>query len=143
MRAATHLSFAFLIFLSWNHNDVLSLLACLLGSVFPDIDSSQSMLGRFLRPVGWVSRHRGFFHSVFSGIFFASIFLVYDLSLGAWFFAGYMSHLILDSLNHAGIAFLNPLSRWRIRGSIKSGGILDRMMMIVFLVAALAVSDLF
>ncbi|MEG1929484.1 MAG: metal-dependent hydrolase [Niameybacter sp.] len=90
-----------------------------IGSLLPDIDHPKSFLGRWVRPIsnilyGTVG-HRTFTHSF---LFIALIgFLVshFDLWLGVGVAAGVFSHILLDMTSRAGVAFLYPFVKKRIK----------------------------
>ncbi len=104
----------------------------ILGSLLPDIDHPRSKMGRWFKPIGWLFEHRGFFHS----IFIVALFMVLLLKFGLGgmilpFAAGYMGHLLLDSATKQGIMPLHPISRIRIRGAFKTGGIVEQSLSVL------------
>ena len=136
----THMAFALLIGLALVNNvslpvaSGLFLLAVLIGSVFPDIDSADSLIGRKTRLVSIFLAHRGAIHSFLSLVFFSIVayLLVLNLYLAAGFMLGFFSHLVLDSLTPKGISWLWP-SKKRIRGVFRTTGIFDLMFLVFFL----------
>ena len=89
--------------------------ACFAASVLPDIDTTTSGVGRFFRPVSRFleSRfgHRTITHSLLFTFSLAALLLpVYFASPGVWFafLYGYLSHLLLDTLNVNGVPLLWP-----------------------------------
>jgi inner membrane protein len=94
-------------------------IALLFGSLFPDIDSQTSILGRKIKFFSFFFKHRGFFHS--SLILILICLIVFSLS--KWFvigFAlGFLSHLILDAITKEGLTFLFI---GKIKGPFKVGG---------------------
>ncbi|GAA6737479.1 MULTISPECIES: metal-dependent hydrolase [Thermus] len=89
------------------------------GSVMPDIDTTTSGPGKFVRPLStFLERrfgHRTLTHSLLFLLVLA--FLLYPLARaqpGAYwaFLAGYLSHLLLDTLNVNGVPLLWP---WRLQ----------------------------
>ncbi len=140
MKFFTHLAFGFLVGLYaidfFNiSQELLFMFFVLVSSIFADIDHPDSKLGRWFKPLGWLFSHRGFFHSLLAVALFAI------LAYLAWgnqliiiaILVGYSSHLILDALNHQGIAFLFPLKKLKLKGFLKSGGIADYIMLGVFI----------
>lgn len=131
MLAKTHLAFGMLIGLvSLQYirpeNKIAFIAVLSLASIFPDIDSPKSTISKripfFPRMINLVFGHRGIFHS----IFFAFIipYLIFYLGYPMYsiaFFIGYLSHLLIDSLTEEGINFLNPVTRFRISGFIRTG----------------------
>jgi len=98
-------------------------------TLLPDIDCTQSYLGKYkiLRPLQWVVKHRGFFHSFTFAVAVALIFVFYYPILALPFFLGYAGHLIADSLTPEGIRIFWPLKnevKWRIRTGGKTENIL-------------------
>jgi len=71
-----------------------------LFSVFPDVDTTKSTLGKRVFIVGLLFRHRGIFHSMIAALFFSGlVFAVFwhaEPAIAA--FAGYGCHLLLDAL---------------------------------------------
>lgn len=101
----------------------------LLGALFPDIDHPTSMLGRYVKPIGWLAKHRGFFHSLFAAALFTgllyallSFFGVYDAVYALAFFAGYLSHLFFDAITKEGIQPYYP-AKQRVQGKTKVGSL--------------------
>lgn len=89
------------------------------GSVMPDIDTTTSGPGKFVRPLSsFLERrfgHRTLTHSLLFTL--ALALLLYPLwraSPGVYwaFLAGYLSHLLLDTLNVNGVPLLWP---WRVQ----------------------------
>lgn len=78
------------------------------GSLFPDIDSSKSVLGRYIY---LPFKHRTWTHSLFF------LLLLFPLVLtgvpGFLFFTGYVLHLLADSCSAGGICWLYPFVRFR------------------------------
>lgn len=89
--------------------------ACFAASILPDIDTTTSGVGRFFRPVSRFleSRfgHRTLTHSLLFTFSLAALLLpLYFASPGVWFafLYGYLSHLLLDTLNVNGVPLLWP-----------------------------------
>lgn len=141
MKFKTHLSFSifclvsFIAFTDYSV-DIFVISIFFFCSILPDIDTSKSFLGRFVKPIGWFSRHRGFFHSIFPAIGISVLAYFYSKEVAIAAFLGYMSHLFLDALNHQGIAFFYPIMKFRIRGIFKSGSLADYFIMIGSLVVS-------
>ena len=106
----------------------------LLATVFVDIDIGNSKFGNhwFFRPLQWVTKHRGVLHSVFVGLLLSLILGSVSLWAGFGFFVGYVSHLFLDCFTRSGVRLFWPLS-WKIRGFVKSGGIVEQVVFVVLL----------
>jgi len=131
----THIIFASLLFLLLKYPinmPWLALPVCILAALLPDIDHHNS---KMTNKIGFVGRltsmlfdTRGIVHSLIGAIAFFTLVYVAVANLGfnmgyAYAFSiGYISHLFLDSLNPMGIAWLNPFSKSRLRGKIRTGG---------------------
>jgi inner membrane protein len=139
MKFFTHLAFSFFIglfaidFLSVT-NSVLFMVILLACSLLPDIDHPDSKIGRFFKPIGWIFTHRGFFHSLLAGGIFAlaAYFLFRNIDVVIAVIVGYSSHLVLDAVNHQGIAFFYPFKN-RLTGFVKSGGIAEYFLLAAFI----------
>jgi len=139
MKFFTHLAFSFLTglfaidFLNIT-NSALFMAILLLSSLLPDIDHPDSKIGRFFKPIGWIFTHRGFFHSILAGGIFASAayLSLHNITIVTAIIIGYSSHLILDAVNHQGIAFFYPFKN-RLAGFVKSGGIAEYVLLIAFI----------
>lgn len=136
----THLIFAFLFgILSMNYvhpaNQVLFIVLVVFGGTLPDVDSSSSKLGSKVKVVSWFFKHRGFFHSLFVLPFISLILYFIGFSNFAIpIIIGYVSHLIADSMTKEGIMFLYPLSKAKIKGFIRTGGFLEKIIFIILVV---------
>ena len=131
----THLAFGFLAgLLALNifnpANVILFFTLVLIGSILPDIDHPKSKIGRKIKIIGFLFEHRGFFHSLLFLIFLYifSVLLFKNNSFILPLFIGYSSHLFIDSFNHLGIMPLHPLSRFRIKGFVKTGALAETML---------------
>ncbi len=115
------------------------------GALLPDIDQAESMMSHKHKVMSGFARaidkHRGIFHSIWIPL---GIFLVAHFIISKYFtipnlllmglLIGYGSHLLADSFTVQGIAPLHPLHKRRVRGFIKTGGIIETVF-----IAALAV----
>ncbi len=112
-------------------NKYLFLGLLLIGSLLPDLDNPYSKLGGKIRPISTIIRfifgHRGIFHSVFPALLiFVVFYLFLDMKLyGISLSLGFILHLVMDGLTKEGINFLYPLSKFKISGFIKTGGIFE------------------
>ncbi|MBI1970803.1 metal-dependent hydrolase [Candidatus Woesearchaeota archaeon] len=127
MMFKTHLAIGFLVGLIAMHyiqpsNQVLFMILILLGSLLPDIDHPNSTLGRKTKIIALLFEHRGFFHGFLSIIplLFLLSFILTKVQLIA-VALGYASHLLSDALTVEGIMPLHPLSRWRLKGFLRTG----------------------
>ena len=130
MMFKTHLAFsiltALLIIILFDIPEKLLFIAVLVfSSSLPDIDSKKSKIGRkfplFSKIINLIFGHRGFFHSVFPPIIALAMLWYLNLFLlGLAVFIGYLTHLILDATTIEGINFLYPVSKYRIKGLIRT-----------------------
>lgn len=118
---AAGLCTGFLIAAKTGGNAGPAVLASAVGALLPDIDQPRSYIGR-KAPVSYgaylVAGHRGLFHSLIGAAGAALLALtalhkwapVYS-SLWLPLVAGYLSHLVLDTLNPSGVPWLWPLKQ--------------------------------
>ncbi|MBI2143229.1 metal-dependent hydrolase [Candidatus Woesearchaeota archaeon] len=102
-----------------------------LFSILPDIDMVKSKAGKHLQPFSTVAafafRHRGFLHSfVFAAAVYFGMRYLFSPVIAAAAMVGYSSHLLLDSLTKEGIKPFSPLSKMRIKGFVKTGGVVEK-----------------
>lgn len=133
----THIVFSLLVYFILSHfinMPVFVLGFVLFSTVFVDIDIKNSKFGNhwYFRPFQWLTKHRGFLHS----LIFASVSALTIGSINLWagfgFFVGYISHLFLDCWTKSGIQLLWPFKR-KIKGFIKSGGIAEDIIFVLLL----------
>lgn len=87
---------------------IAAILLFYLGTLLPDIDSKDSMLGRFVHlPL----EHRTWTHTLWFVILLT--ILVYYVPIMWWLWWGYVLHLFWDSFSKAGICWLYPISRYK------------------------------
>ena len=119
MRGATHLAFAGLtgvITVGFGATpDVASGAALAVGALLPDIDTTTSDLGKFVKPVSrWLERrygHRTITHSLLGMAILAlatSWLLLIHPQAWAWLLLGVATHLVLDTCNVMGVPLLYP-----------------------------------
>ena len=119
-------------------SELLYLLVVMGVGALPDIDHSKSKLGRKVKPVSWLLQtflgHRGILHSIFPILAAFFVFSYYGyLWVGVGFAVGYFSHLVGDAFTKSGVAFLYPISSKRIKGFIRTGGVLEEVLFFVFI----------
>lgn len=122
-----------------NHIGPLGVMATCIGSLLPDIDYSHSILGKRF-PLGEVigGRHRGWVHSIFGLLVFSALAAFIHITVFPGIFLGYLLHLIADSLNPTGIAWLYPLrKKYYSIAKIKTGSVYD------YLIATIAIIGIF
>ncbi len=141
MLTKTHLAIAFflLLFFIPQINYKLTFgIVLILSTLLADIDSQYSYLGRYkiLRPLQWLVKHRGIFHS-FTLLFPMTLFFVLFLPTFSFpFFLGYGIHLFADSFTKEGIQPFYPLKK-TYSGKISTGGKTEVIIFAVFVVADL------
>jgi len=91
------------------HPNNVVMFGAITGALMPDIDVQGSPMSKILYlPLG---KHRGFFHTPLALAIFTILFSALSYSFGIGFFVGYLSHLILDTLNPTGIMWAYPIKR--------------------------------
>ncbi|MBS3065132.1 MAG: metal-dependent hydrolase [DPANN group archaeon] len=108
----------------------------LLGAMLPDLDSENATISKqhptASKLVRAVSMHRGIMHSIIIPvtIYLISFYLIpkfvdipHVLTYGL--LLGYVSHLAADALTIGGLELFHPISKFKIRGFVKTGGKLE------------------
>ncbi|MAH03687.1 hypothetical protein CMI39_02785 [Candidatus Pacearchaeota archaeon] len=142
MLIRTHLIitlFFILLLLPFVNNKLLFIIIALLATFVPDIDTKNSKLGKYLifRPIQWFSKHRGIIHSISFLIFLTIILWLFFPEVSFGFFVGFSSHLIADSLTVSGVSLFYPISRKKFSGIIRTGGMSETIIFVIFLIADL------
>ena len=135
----THLALAFLfglIGISYFHpsNQILFIILVLFGGLLPDVDSSKSKLGSKVKVISIFFKHRGIFHSLL--ILPVIAFLLYYFGYSHFalpIIIGYVSHFVGDIVTKEGLMLLYPLSDFRIKGMIRTGGFIEKIIFIALL----------
>ncbi len=121
---------------------IVFFLIVLLFSLFPDVDEQHSLVNRMFGPIGTViatfSKHRGIFHSVFLyvALFFLSSFF-WSNYYGWAILIGYAAHLLGDVLTPMGVTLFYPVSKFRIRGMVRAGGVAEGCILVVLMVVVI------
>jgi len=141
MLIRTHLLitiFFILILFSSLENKAVFVVVALIATFIPDIDTKFSRLGkkRIFRPLQFFVSHRGFFHSFTFLIIISFIFYLFLPIIVLPFALGYGTHLLADSFTIQGIRPFYPL-KTRIKGKIKTGGRLETLVLVCFLIVDL------
>jgi membrane-bound metal-dependent hydrolase YbcI (DUF457 family) len=133
--ASIFLAVLFFSFYSFdNITNVFLLIVFVFGSLFPDIDSSKSIIGRKVKLVSYLFKHRGFFHSIFAMLLFGLLFyFLFSPSVGFAFVTGFLLHLMMDAISKEGLVFFGT----RIKGPIKVGSMTEHIIYLVLLVVSL------
>jgi len=139
----THLVFGFLLsLLSMNFINVENILmffsGVLIGSIIVDIDSFKSFIGRKSLGISFlvqlITGHRGIFHSLLFAVLFSGLLLLFNATFAIGFFIGYISHLMIDTLNIQGIRWFYPFSKLRFKGFIEVNGFAETLIFFLILV---------
>jgi len=133
----THIVFSLAVYFILNHFVEMPIFVfgfVLFSTVFVDIDIKNSKFGNhwYFRPLQWFTKHRGFLHSLIFALFSSLIIGGINLWAGFGFFVGYISHLFLDCWTKSGIRLFWPF-KWKIKGFIKSGGIIEDIIFVLLL----------
>lgn len=125
--------FVLLIF-PYIQNPIVFIPVALFATLLPDIDSKNSKLGHYkiFRIFNLFTKHRGITHSlIFLAVISFFIFLFSKEILLA-FVLGYVLHIFCDGFTREGVTPFYP-SKKRISGWIKTGGITEIFIFIVFI----------
>lgn len=121
------------------------IIASAIGSLLPDVDTPNSKLGmKFLgsQVANRIFGHRGFTHSLMGCVLFVgALSLALPKGIVKYIGIGYISHLVADMLNPAGIPLLWPKkARFRLP-VITTGSVTERFVLypaaLVFLAKSL------
>lgn len=111
-------------------NKFIFLIIVTIASCLPDIDHAKSKINNkvfLLRIFSFLFRHRGIMHSIFTaGLFGVLAYYYINADIAYGIFIGFTAHLIGDALTMNGIEVLYPLTRIKIRGFIRTGGIMEK-----------------
>lgn len=107
-------------------------IACTIGSIFPDIDISTSKLGKRIKPasmiISHVFGHRGFIHTPLNGIILTILLCLVANEefpcIPSAFCVGFFLHLLQDTFTKAGIMWLFPIKAKIHFTNIKSNSLL-------------------
>jgi membrane-bound metal-dependent hydrolase YbcI (DUF457 family) len=142
MLARTHVAivifFSFLLFQN-SPDFILCLFVSVIATLIPDVDSPHSRIGKrkFFRIFNFFMKHRGIVHSFIFLIAVSAIIFIFWKEILLPFALGYGLHLITDSLTLQGTRLFYPF-KIKVRGIIKTGGIIELGLFVIF-----ACADLF
>ncbi len=127
--------FGALVSVNYFDGGILFFVFFVVGSVFADIDSYNSKIGRnfFSRVLFAFFRHRGIVHSLVFAGFMYFLISFFSSRFAIAFFLGYLVHLILDCFTVRGIRLLWPL-KVRFSFIFRSGGIFEAVVFVLFLI---------
>ena len=137
MLLRTHLAlslFAALFLIPEISSPILFTLIVLIATILPDIDSMDSTAGhnKIFRPLQWITKHRGFIHSLTLCIIFSAIISLFIPIVAFPFFIGYTVHLLADSLTIDGIRPFWPM-KTHLHGKIRTGGSIEIIIFTIFI----------
>lgn len=119
-------------------NTYIFLLFALFGAILPDIDLPHSKIGQKAGILSHIFKfltgHRGLFHSLIIGIlvsYLLSLFISQPYALAL--FIGFLSHILADGLTPSGVNMLHPIVNLRLSGFIKTGSLLEHMLLITLI----------
>lgn len=150
MMFLTHLVFGIFIsvlaikseFLNINNN-ILFLIIISLSSIIPDIDFFRSTINKKTRTVtyaiSYFFKHRGILHSIFVPIIIYIIIYTFNTDIALAILLGYSSHIILDSLTKAGTRPFMPITKYKIKGFVKTRGLMDFLILIILIILTVIV----
>jgi len=143
MMSKTHLAFGVLVGLFFAtlldvDNKFIFVSIAVIASLIPDLDMPASKLGQKVRPLSWFLNllfgHRGLIHTIFFPLVIWGVLVHYNKHfIAAPFFLGYMSHLVIDMLTVQGIYFFYPISKVKVNGFVKTGGVLEWFIFVAIL----------
>lgn len=121
---------------------IIFLIFFLLATVFVDIDSKKSKIGKhwYLRPLQWVVSHRGIFHTLFFAVILSGVIYYFNKYAGLGFLAGYVLHLLLDCLTTYGVKLFWPVFNFKISFFIRSGGLIEEIIFVLVLLTDIGLS---
>lgn len=127
---------AVLLFLPHVTNKFVFIFISLIATVFPDIDTGFSTVGRMkvTKVVQFFVRHRGLFHSFTFCVIVAVLLACVIPVLSFGFFIGYSLHLFADSFTIDGIKPFWPFKKtsyWKLR----TGSYAETSLFVFFLLA--------
>lgn len=138
MLIRTHLAitiFGVLLYMGQVEQKIVFVLVALAATYVPDIDSRYSKIGKYwvFRPFQFFVKHRDFIHSILFMILIAGLIFVVNKSAGIGFVFGYGLHLLADCFSLGGVRLFWP-AKFRIRGFVKTNGVLEWLVFGLFFV---------
>ena len=109
---------------------------CYYWTLIVDFDSKKSTVGNYFlfRPLQFFIKHRGIIHSLFFGFFVMVLIAIFYTWLAFGFIVGFLGHLLMDSFTKRRVTPFWPLSKMKVGlGLVKSGGIIEMVIFVVFL----------
>lgn len=107
-----------------------------ISALLPDIDSPESKLGRIFWPASKLFQltlgHRGVFHSLASTALLCLFLQVFLPAYAIPITIGYLSHIVLDLFNPAGVPLLWPVPKHFSIPLIQTGSLLEKILFMSF-----------
>jgi membrane-bound metal-dependent hydrolase YbcI (DUF457 family) len=130
--------FFVLVFFQQVYNPLIFLSVTFIATILPDIDNRFSKIGHYKisRIFNFFIKHRGITHSFTFLVLLSFFILLFFKNFLLPFVLGYSLHLFLDSLTLSGINPFYPI-KLRIKGKIKTGGIIESLIFLFFLLGDL------
>ncbi len=121
------------------HSPIIFVPVALFATLLPDVDSPYSKLGhhKIFRPFNFFTKHRGITHSLIFLVVISFFISIFSKEILFAFVLGYASHIFSDCLTKEGVPLFYP-SEKRIKGLIKTGGITEVFISIIFIFADLS-----
>ncbi len=140
MMSRTHIAiaiFAMLLFIKHVDYKVTFIFVTLIATLLPDVDCYFSKLGKkkIARPIQFITRHRGVFHSFTFAILISLILSLFPLTsiFALPFFLGYGLHVLVDSFTVEGVHPFWPYKKIS-SGKLKTGKVSELSLFIFFIV---------
>jgi inner membrane protein len=146
MKNQTHLLFAILfgiIYFEYSYiptqkTAILFSIGLLGGYLLPDIDEPKSTLSQKIPIIPSIialfTKHRGLFHTLWIPILLYGASYILPLPyIFTGLAIGYVSHLTADMLTVSGIRPFYPLTRLKIKGRVKTGSFLEKILFLAIL----------
>lgn len=123
-------------------NNLVFFLFIIFGSIFPDVDEKTSKInhwfGIFGKFFAFLFRHRGIVHTI---PFFIVCSFIVNVIFGSYYaiglFIGFLAHLTGDIITPMGIKPFHPFLKFRLRGPIKVGGLLEHIIVVLLVIIIL------
>ncbi|MFA5992421.1 MAG: metal-dependent hydrolase [Candidatus Pacearchaeota archaeon] len=136
MMRKTHIALAILgvlILLPFVKSKMIFAAMAVVATLLPDLDSRSSRLGRnpLMRPVQWITGHRGVLHSLTFCLLVSIALAIFIPILALGFFLGYSIHLFADSFTVMGISAFWPVKSIVSRGRIETGGRFESILLVL------------
>lgn len=86
-----------------------------LGSVLPDIDSEDSTIGKYIKPISRAIPHRTITHTIWAVLLLGGLAWVFESIHLAALTLGYFIHIVQDSFSDKGIRWFYPVPKLDIK----------------------------